>query len=59
MQKMETEIKNNEVNNLIQDKNDKEIPDDKDLFKAMYVKLMEMDKRLKEIEQKSNRPLIG
>jgi hypothetical protein len=36
-----------------------EIPNDKELCQSMYSVLQDMDMRLKKLEEKLNKPLIG
>ena len=41
------------------EKQEKQTPDDAELCKSMYEKLVAMDERLKKIEEKLNKQLIG
>ena len=54
---MEIEI----TKNTRKEENKKEelAQEDKDLCKSMYTMLQEVDMRLKKLEEKLNRPLIG
>lgn len=53
---MEIEITKNTKK---EEKKEELAQDDKNLCKSMYATLQEMDARLKKLEEKLNRPLIG
>ncbi len=54
---MEKEI--SDTSKINEQKPVEEIPDDKDLCQSMYTVLQDMDMRLKKLEEKLNKPLIG